>query len=299
LRIPWVQEVPIPGGTGARRRVEKVSKPIRIERLEEHLEAGEFSADAFGLPALLCLWLDPSLQLKLEAPLLLKEGLTTAIAGTNFGSAFPLRPGLDREGLAISSFQNLSIRKVIEARTALVEKSGMRDLGEWFQALRQYTAEAVSWIDTTLHQLYFKAQYAPLRGWKFDKDLLGSRHGVRIADKLAWVGKITGRPLNPGRELADFHMIRRLRNHLQHFDPPCFACTMEEAVRWLNAAQNIGRLNWRIRETIGSPLCPELIRLLLLPEVEFVPKSPEIPRVPQGPHCGYASCTWPDGAEEQ
>jgi len=298
LRITWYQETTVPGDVGARRRVERVSKPIRVERVEEHLEAGRFDADAFGLPGLFCNWLDPSLQLKLEAPLLLKEGMTTAIAGTNFGAAFPLRPGLDREGLAISSFQNLSIQKVIEARTALVEKSNMQDLGEWFQALRQYTSEAVSWIDTTLHQLYFKAQYAPLPGWSFDKTRMGSRHGVRIADKFAWVGRITGKSLNPGSELADFHMIRKLRNHLQHFDPPCFSCTMEEAVRWLNAAQGVGRLNWRIREAIGSPLCPELIRLLLLPDVEFVPKSPEIPRVPQGPHSGYASCMWPDAAEE-
>lgn len=288
-----------PDSAGVRRRVEHSSEPLDIKRVEEHLESGRFDADTFRLPPLQCGWLDPSLQLSLDAPLVLKEGLTTAIAGTNFGEAFPLRPGLDREGVAISSFQNLSIQRVIKARAALVDLSSTQDFGEWFQALREYASEAVSWIDTTLHQLYFKAQFARPPGWSFDEARLGSRHGVRIADKLAWVGKITGAPLNPGRELADFHLLRKLRNHLQHFDPPCFCCTMEEAVRWVNAVQGVGRLNWRIREAVGSPLCPELIRLLLLPDAEFVSKSPGIPRAPQGPHSGYASCCWPEAVEEK
>ena len=288
-----------PDASGTRRKVEKTSEPIDIDAIEGHLESGEFDADAFGLPPLQCDWLDPSLVMSMDAPFLLKEGLTTAVADPNLGPAFPLRPGLDREGVAVSSFQNMSIQQVADARAALVEKSSSDQLAAWFQALRRFTAEAVSWIDGTLHQIYFKAQYDPLPGWKFDAARLGVRHGMMLVKKFAWIGKITGTPLNPGSELEEFNELRMLRNHLHHFDPPCFCCSMEDAVRWVNAVHGVARLNWRIRQVIGAALCPELIRLLLSPDVEFVPKPSDKPRTPQGRHSGYTSCTWPEAAKAE
>jgi hypothetical protein len=151
-------------------------------------------------------------------------------------------------------------------------------------------------IDITLHQLYFIARYRPLPGWTFDEAKLGPRRGVRIADKFAWVFKITGRHLDGGREIPDFHVLRRVRNHLQHFDPPVFCCTLEEVAAWLNAALSIARLNWRIRQAMSASLCRGIIRLLLSPPVVFVPMPSPLPRPPVVAGRGYSSTCWPDDA---
>src|SRR5208283_4655980 len=87
----------------------------------------------------------------------------------------------------------------------------------WFHALRMLLNECVSIVDITLHQLYFKAEYGPSPvGWTFDSDRLGPRHGVRLKDKLQWINKITGKPLDDARdEVASFVILKDITKPLQ------------------------------------------------------------------------------------
>jgi hypothetical protein len=90
--------------------------------------------------------------------------------------------------------------------------------------------------------------------------------------------------------------VRRLRKSLfNHFDPPCVAYSVEDVVVWLNLVPDIGRLAWRIREKLDVQLSPGIVEIITLPIVTFVPRHPELPRVPQGKDVGYASTTWPAG----
>ncbi|OIP36501.1 MAG: hypothetical protein AUK47_15030 [Deltaproteobacteria bacterium CG2_30_63_29] len=170
------------------------------------------------------------------------------------------------------------MHRIRELREALVNNSDEFSSDAWFQNLRSLAGECVSLIDVTLHQLYFKAQHDPLPGWAFDDTKLGERHNRRIADKLKWGFLISGNPLNAKEEIAAFDSIRELRNHLQHFDPPCFCFTLErDAVKWLNDALLVGRLAWKIRQQVGAPLSMPLIRLLLAPEAAFQPGASASP----------------------
>jgi hypothetical protein len=84
-------------------------------------------------------------------------------------------------GLALGldgKFRNMVTSKTIE-RLALTT--------EWFLDLRTLVSDTVSLVEITLNQLYLKAEYDPLPGWKFDREKLGNRHGRRFKDKLAWV----------------------------------------------------------------------------------------------------------------
>src|SRR5262249_41446040 len=160
---------------------------------------------------------------------------------------------------------------------------------EWFQSLRTLVSECVSLIDGLLHQLYWKARCNPEPRWKFDAAKLGARNGQRLADKLGWVPKITGKLLHTQDETAAFLELKGLRNHLQHFDPPVFCFTLEDVTRWLNLVPAVARLNWEIRKCMGVTLSVPLIEVLLADRVEFVPKDPTRSRTPQGPDAGYGS----------
>ena len=91
----------------------------------------------------------------------------------------------------------------------------------WFHGLRMLLNECVTIVDITLHQLYFKAEYGPRpAGWAFDPDKLVQRQGRRLTDKLNWLAKITGKPLDDARdEVASFVTLKDIRNHFSHFDP--------------------------------------------------------------------------------
>jgi hypothetical protein len=206
------------------------------------------------------------------------------------GPAFPLRPCLDREGRIFASLHDLLLNRLQVLRSRLVEASANFQQDDWFHDLRGYIADCVSLVDVTLHQLYFKAQYDPLPGWKFDAAVLGDRYGRRLFDKLRWVGQITGRPLDDaGRERATLATTKALRNHMSHFDPPCLCFTLEDAAQWLNNVHDIATLIWKIRTRAGSPLNSRLTALLLAPKVAFVPLDPSLQRAPQSEGVGYAS----------
>ena len=112
------------------------------------------------------------------------------------------------------------------------------DLDEmtWFHELRMLLSECITAVDITLHQMYIRAESGPCPpGWRFDPLKVGLTHGVRFRDKLKWVGLITGKPLgDASKEMESLLLIKDIRNHFNHFDPPCVAYTMEDVVKWLN-----------------------------------------------------------------
>jgi hypothetical protein len=274
---------------------------IRFDDLVDHIRTTRsFRAEEFGLPRLESDWLDYSIGMaKPDAPIATtdySEFMKIALA-LPFGEGFPLQPCIDREGAMYASFQIPIQQNITTLHQRLVSNSHQTTSLEnaWRNDLRMLVNESVSLIDITLHQLYFMAQYrGPERGWRFDPDKLGPRHGQRLKDKLAWIGQITGRPLdNAAEELKAFHRLRAVRNHFNHFDPPCVAYTVEDVVGWLNDVPVVGRLAWKIRERANAQLSTHLVEVIALPRAEFVPRDPNLPRVPQPNDVGYRSVIWP------
>jgi len=198
-------------------------------------------------------------------------------------------PTLDREGSAYTSFQGSLVTRITRLRDGLVLRSGAPQAEEWFDDFRTLVSDSVAFIENTLHQVYFKAKYDPLPGWRFDPNVLGLRHGRRVADKLKWIQQITGVSLHARDEVAAFVLIKDIRNHLQHFDPPSFACTWEEMAEWLNAVLQVGRLAWMMRKCVGALPSVPLIEFLLQRRVAFTPRDPTRRRLKRPEHVGYAS----------
>ena len=206
-------------GRGAEVKRRWNSKPITLVAFEEHLESGRFSHDAFDLYTLQCEWLDASISMGSNFHMVDKNGETLKFqTPTTLGADFPLIPRLDREGFLFSSLQLLLQNKILSSRRRLVTNSATLAADEWLDGLRSFASDCVALVDITLHQLYFKAQYAPRPGWKFDPLKLGQRHGQKLSEKLRWVYQITGNFLNIRDEEVGFNRLRSLRNHLQHFD---------------------------------------------------------------------------------
>jgi hypothetical protein len=170
---------------------------------------------------------------------------------------------------------------------------------DWLTDLRLLFSESVSLVDITLHQFYFRAKFdGAAHGWHFDDKKVGPRKGIRLMDKFKWIGEITGSPLeNAHDELRQFEILKNLRNHLSHFDPPCFAYTLRDVASWLNLIPDLGRLLWKIRKKIGVQLTPPLVKMILLPKVEIHEKYVRATVQPDQPS-GYITSTWPAGADE-
>ncbi|MGK4001144.1 hypothetical protein WMF31_00865 [Sorangium sp. So ce1036] len=266
------------------------SKPIDINIIESLLETGTFDFNALDIFDPRCNWLDSSIHIKARVHLPGSDGKSVVFRiPTNLGSSFPYVPHLDREGHALNSLQIMSQKRILELHSIVVSESHSYDQLSWFQNLRSYICECVSLIDMTLHQIYYKARYSPLPGWTFNKNKLGPRFGRRLSDKIAWIYKITSKHLGAEDELKEFYILKDLRNHLQHFDPPCICYTLEDVAHWLNGIHSVAALAWKIRKCIGSPLSVPLIEMLLTPVVEFVPSDTSLPRIPQPSNVGYAS----------
>lgn len=289
-RTKWLTKAPQAAtwsyGAGQRR----VSKPITLQMIEDRLDRNFFTFEDLDLYNPHCPWLDATVEVGPQFHFVDSDGDTLNFKmPTTLGSSFPLIPTLDREGYAYNSFQLIILRRLIYLRRSLVESSNQYTNSTWFNDLRSLVGECVSLVDVTLHQLYFKAKHSPLPGWRFEPDRLGRRHARRLKDKLAWVYQITGRELNAEAEIRALTEVKEIRNHLQHFDPPCFCYTLEDATRWLNAVTQVASLIWKIRICAGSPLCMPLVELLTSPPVCFIPKDATLRRLPQGPNVGYGS----------
>ena len=282
-----------PRGEPTKRR-EWLSKPIDVRTFESHLESGTFDYASFELVDPRCDWLDASVQGGPAFHAVGADGNALRfLMPTTLGPSFPLVPTIDREGYAFNSFQLLLLDRILDLRNAVVAASDTFSTGAWFQNLRAFICECVSLVDVTLHQIYYKAEHSPLPGWVFDPARLGPRHGRRLLDKLAWIYQITGNPLHADAETRTLRTTKGLRNHLQHFDPPCFCYTLEDVARWLNGMHDIATLAWKMSTAMGSSLCVPLIRMLLAPRVIFVAADSSRPRVPQPADVGYGSTALP------
>jgi hypothetical protein len=245
-------------------------------------------------------WLDLSVAVaKPDGPIVSTDG-TKHLPFTlpSFGKDFPVTPTIDREGAAFSSFHSHIQSNILRLHARVIDACDLAfnlDDMTWFHDLRMLVNECVTAVDMTLHQLYIKAEFGPRpEGWRFDRAKLGPSHGVRLKDKLKWIGQITGRPLDDARdEVASLTVIKGIRNHWNHFDPPCLAFTMEDVVFWLKRVPDIGRLLWKMRQKMGLPLSGEIVEIIMLPLAVFIAKDPSAPRVPQGDDVGYRSSCWP------
>jgi hypothetical protein len=280
-----------PKGDGSITSTRHFSKPFSAEQIRKHLITFRaFDHSTFNLPSPSSDWLDSSISITPGFHSCDSNGQVVKFEiNTQLGDRFPLKPRLDREGTAYTSFQIVLIRRLLELRESIVSESHRPSDIHWFQNLRTLMSEAVSLVENTLHQLFYKAQYDPLPGWIFDPKRLDKRPNKRLSDKLAWVHSITGKALDERDAVAALMRVKSIRNHLQHFDPPVFAFSMEECAVWLNDVAEVGYLAWCIRRNTGALPSTDLIRLILAPDVVFNPKDPSRRRAPPAPGTGYAS----------
>lgn len=275
------------------------SKPLNYLVIAKYIrENGNFNTQEFNLPELRCFWLDFSMDLKINFHLfdsIGPDGLAVmdGVPQQLYGNNYPIKPRLNREGHSFTTLQPQLLNRIMQQRTDLILKSDHALEDGWFFDLRTLISDSVSIIEITLNQLYIKAEYDPLPGWKFDKIALGEKHGRRFEDKLNWIYKITGKHLCAEEYLPSCNNLRELRNHLMHFDPPSLIVTIEEATIWLNQIIDIGYFLIKIRQTIGAEVSLNLINFILQKAAVFNPEPRFAKRLPIGSgNSDYASSTW-------
>lgn len=277
----------------------RITRPFSWVSICEHLEArGALNVESFGFPPLLSPWMDSSVSIgpKFQAPATdgSDEALTIQVPSA-ISEQFPVKPQLDREGRALSSLQLLLLGSWERLRTRLIEQSDEMFAGDtWLLDFFSYLSTIVATVDNTLHQIYYRAKHeAHHHGWTFDAAKLGLPHARRIKDKLAWVGQISGKPLDmAGHPVRQFLRIKDVRNHVAHFDPPVLAFTIEDAASWLNASTDIAMMLAEIRRNLGEPLCVPLVALMVAKDVDWYAHDAGRKRVSQTDAVGYASSCW-------
>ena len=285
--------------TDPKSQTPKTSKQINYLEIAKFIrENNRFNTADFNLPEIQCFWLDFSLDMKINwhkfdhtGP----EGLAIVdgVPQQHYGKNYPIVPKLNREGHSYTTLQPQLLHRIAQLRTELISKSEHALEDSWFFDLRTLINDTVSIVEITLNQLYIKAEYDPLPGWKFDKEKLGDRHGRRFEDKLGWVYKISGKHLGAEAYIPSCNNLRELRNHLMHFDPPSFILTLEEATSWLNQIIDVGYLLIKIRQAIGAEVSLQLVNFILQKEAIFNPEPAFAKRLPIGTgNADYASSTW-------
>lgn len=275
------------------------SNPFNYVLIAEQLrQNGQFKPEYFNLPPFECYWLDKSAGLSINFHKT-DDGSTHALTvsdGTpavQFGEHYPILPKLDREGHFFTTFQPFLLSRVIKARSELVEGSDKALDVEWILDLRTLINDAFSLIEITLNQIYIKAQFDPMPGWKFDATVLGDKQGQRFTDKLKWIRQITGNNLDIEKEKKGLETLRELRNHFNHFDPPSLVVTIEEASKWLNYVIDIGIILFKMRKALGVNQSIPLFNFMLQREVIFNPEPAFSKRAPlDSKRAGYLSSTW-------
>lgn len=234
----------------------------------------------------------------------------TVNAELKFGATFPVTPGIDREGFMTSSPQLHLQLGLLQARARILKEAPAfvpqvinRERGEHAQfifggtpplaALTEYLNLFVSIVDITLMQAYYGGCYASGQtGLTFKPHLMGPATGRRVADKLKWVRLLSGKDLDARDEVKVFGQIKAVRNHIVHFDPPCFAATIEDVAGWLSALPDLGWLLIKIRQSLGVPITGPIVQMVLSPRIVPVARDPELIRHPQKETSGYRSSTW-------
>lgn len=228
----------------------------------------------------------------------------TTIVSLDIGDGFPLKATIDREGFCYSPLMRVLYSSIINSRDYLVNNSNHLFEPEdmWIQNLFTYLNSSISLIESTLMQIYYKAKYdekdnnglGKESGLKFDEKKMGGTITGRALDKIHWLFLCTGRHIeNIDNELCQIKLLKDVRNHINHFDPPIFACTAEDVANWLNVTKHIGSFIWKIRRLLRLPPSRDICSLLYLPQVEFTPRNPRHHRGTQKPVVGYASSKWP------
>lgn len=256
----------------------------------------KFNRAVFKFPQFFCYWIDNEMTLStnIYCPTGNGEESISFVFNTSLGNDFPIKPCIDREGAAFASMQYTILTEILRSRHYLVEHSDelLQPGGVWLSTLISYFNSCVSIVEITLIQLYYKAKYdGPSKNWVFDEERLGSTICRKFEDKLHWIGQITGKPLDDAKdEMESFNVVKNIRNHLNHFDPPLFAYTIEDVASWLSLVNDIGMLLFKIRSKMDICINDQIVELMLLPKVNFVPNHPDTIRYPQKPNVGYQSC---------
>jgi hypothetical protein len=223
------------------------------------------------------------------------EGLAVVDGSTKqqYGERYPIVPKLIREGHSFTTLQPQLLYHINLSRNELILRSELALTDKWVFDLRTLINDTISIVEITLNQLYIKAEYDPLPSWTFDLNKLGSRYGRRFEDKLGWIYKITGNQLEAESFLPSCDNLRKLRNHMMHFDPPSLVITIEEATKWLNQIIDVGWLLIKIRQAIEAEISIHLINFILQKEAIFNPEKYFKNRLPLGiGNADYKSCTW-------
>lgn len=261
-------------------------------------ENGYFNTNDFNLPEMECYWLDKSGDFNVNFHTFdakTNEALTLAdgIPAVQFGNNYPVKPKLDREGHIFTTLQPQLLKRIMKGRKALIDNSQNALHYEWVMDLRALINDTIALLEITLNQIYIKAEFDPLPTWTFDLDILGVKHGRRLADKLKWVRQISNKNLDIEPERNSLEELKNLRNHFNHFDPPSLTVTLEEAAKWLNQILDIGFILIKIRKSIGVDVSTNLINFILQKEVYFNPEQDFIKRLPlDSRKGGYKTSTW-------
>lgn len=274
------------------------SESVNYKIIAEHLrQKGEYDPKDLNLPPLECLWLDKSVDLSInfhkfdpgkKNALTMKDGTPQL----QFGENYPIKPSLDREGQFFTTLHPQLIKRIIRDRTNLIQNSNLALENDWILDLRTLVNDSISLIDITLNSLYIKAEYSPKDNWSFDKSIVGERISRRLFDKLKWVKLITNENLNIEIEKESLIRLKNFRNHLNHFDPPSLAISIEEAVELLNDILHIGVILKKIRDCVGELVSTDLMNLLLQKKALFNPLPDFSKRLPINNDHGYKSSSW-------
>lgn len=256
-----------------------VSSPLNYLVFSKILrEQGVFEPEKLNLPPMECHWLDRTLDVSMNFHYF-DDGSKNALFildGTpqeQYGEKYPIKPSIDREGHIFTTFQPQLIKRIIRERKSLIENSEKCLTPDWVMDFRALINDSISLLDITLTQLYIKAEYSPEPGWTFNVEKLGQKNNRRMKDKLKWVRQISGNAFDIEFEFTKLDRLRILRNHLNHFDPPTFVITLEEAVSFLNDILYIGQILIKIRQTIKVPISVSLINLIIQREAHFNPEK--------------------------
>ncbi|EPZ52082.1 hypothetical protein M902_2346 [Bacteriovorax sp. BAL6_X] len=239
-------------------------------------------------------YIDTGVEMSMPQPINASDGsVKIGLPLSELGKTFPISPVLNREGLASSNLVNTVCKNIVFLYKQLAVNShdAVKINSQWFLNFRMLINELVSVVDMTLNKMYLLAEYGQVPNWKFDKSVLGERHGRRFDDKLKWVYQITGVHLPQFKnELDSLKIVKGLRNHLSHFDPPCLSISVEELVKYANYTRDIGLVMWNLRRISNFKLSEPLIEMILLQNYDF--NSPYARPIDSNPDC-YDTSKWP------
>lgn len=274
------------------------TKPFNYKILKDYIqEHGEIDYKSFNFPLSRCIWLDDDINQRINFHLPetdQSKGMKwrDGTVKRNFGENFPIEPAIDREGFLFTTFLPRLMKRVMNQRTSLIENSEKIFEDEWLFNFKELINNSISLVDMTLNLIYIKAEFDPLPKWKFDKSKLGEKYGVKFKNKLKWVYQISGNHLCAEKYYKSLMELKDLRNHLNHFDPPCLVMTFEEIGKWLNQIVDIGFFLVKIRQALNLEVSEDILNLILQKDVIFIPEIPSNRIKLNSSEYGYQSSTW-------